>query len=337
MDTTTILNKLINKKNLTAKETGSFLLEVINGSISNEQAAAIITALRMKGETVEEIYGFIKTLRKNMISINLNDAIDVCGTGGDGSGTFNVSTAVAFVVAGAGIKVAKHGNRAASSSCGSADVLEALGVNINLTPKQAEQVFKKIGMVFLFAPLYHPAMKNVVTIRKELKIRTIFNFLGPFINPSRPARQLIGVPDEKIAEKLTLVSKKLGSKHVVIATSEDGLDEISIGGKTTLFELKNNSLKKYAINPIDFGFKRAFKSEILGGNAKENALIINKIFTGLKDAKRNIVVFNSGVALYIAGAAKNIKEGIKLAEFSIDSGKAKLILENLIKETQKYE
>ncbi|MEK7178006.1 MAG: anthranilate phosphoribosyltransferase [Patescibacteria group bacterium] len=337
MDTTTILNKLINKKNLTAKETGSFLLEVINGSISNEQAAAIITALRMKGETVEEIYGFIKTLRKNMISININDAIDVCGTGGDGSGTFNVSTAVAFVVAGAGIKVAKHGNRAASSSCGSADVLEALGVNINLTPKQAEQVFKKIGMVFLFAPLYHPAMKNVVTIRKELKIRTIFNFLGPFINPSRPARQLIGVPDEKIAEKLTLVSKKLGSKHVVIATSEDGLDEISIGGKTTLFELKNNSLKKYAINPIDFGFKRAFKSEILGGNAKENALIINKIFTGLKDAKRNIVVFNSGVALYIAGAAKNIKEGIKLAEFSIDSGKAKLILENLIKETQKYE
>lgn len=236
MDTTTILNKLINKKNLTAKETGSFLLEVINGSISNEQAAAIITALRMKGETVEEIYGFIKTLRKNMISININDAIDVCGTGGDGSGTFNVSTAVAFVVAGAGIKVAKHGNRAASSSCGSADVLEALGVNINLTPKQAEQVFKKIGMVFLFAPLYHPAMKNVVTIRKELKIRTIFNFLGPFINPSRPARQLIGVPDEKIAEKLTLVSKKLGSKHVVIATSEDGLDEISIGGKTTLFE-----------------------------------------------------------------------------------------------------
>lgn len=337
MDATVILNKLINRKDLTAEETESFLLEIINGTINNAQTGAILTALQMKGETTEEIYGFIKAMRKNMVPIKLNNAIDVCGTGGDNYGSFNVSTTVAFVVAGAGVKVAKHGNRAASSQCGSADVLESLGVKINLNQEQTEEIFQKIGMVFLFAPLYHPAMKNIAIIRKELKVKTIFNYLGPFVNPSLPDKQLIGVPNEEVAKKLVIVAKKLGYQHIVIATSKDGMDEISIACKTTLFELKNKKIKKYTINPVNFGFKKTSKKEISGGDIKENAEIIRRILMGDKNAKRNIVVFNSGIALYLAGAAKNIKEGIKLAEKSIDRRKAKLVLDNLIKETQKYE
>jgi len=336
MEITNLLNKLLERKNLSMSEAKIFLQSVMKGEVLPTQLAAVFTALRMKGETTDEIVGFIKAMREQMTKVNAKKAIDVCGTGGDGSNSFNISTTVAFVVAGTGVKVAKHGNRAASSKSGSADVLETLGININLSKEQAEKVFDKVGMVFLFAPAFHPAIKNVVAVRKELKIRTIFNFLGPFANPASVDRQFIGVPNVEIAEKLINVGKNLKYKHLIVVTSKDGMDEISISDKTKVFELKNNKVKKYIIDPTKYGFEKYSKREIVGGSAKQNSKFIIEVLGGVRNCKRDIVILNSAVALYISGKAKNIKEGIRLAEESIDSGKAKQVLENLIKETQKY-
>ena len=336
MEDTNLLNKLISKQNLTTEETQLFLNEVIKGVATPAQIGAILIALRMKGETPDEIIGFIKAMRENMVHVNASNAIDVCGTGGDSSGTFNISTAVAFVVAGAGVKVAKHGNRAASSKCGSADVLEELGVNLQLSPQQAEEIFNKVGMVFLFAPNFHPSMKNVVAVRKELKVRTVFNYLGPFANPASVEKQLIGVPNVEIAEKLAEVGKTLAYKHLLVVTSEDGLDELSISSKTILFEVKDHSVKQSTIDPVNYGLQKIPNGEVLGGSAQQNANFIREILQGKKSSKRDIVIFNSAFAIYVAGVASDIKEGIQLAEKSIDSGKAKLVLENLVKETQKY-
>ena len=336
MEDTNLLNKLISKQNLTTEETQLFLNEVIKGVATPARIGAILIALRMKGETPDEIIGFIKAMRENMVHVNASNAIDVCGTGGDSSGTFNISTAVAFVVAGAGVRVAKHGNRAASSKCGSADVLEELGVNLQLSPQQAEEVFNKVGMVFLFAPLFHPSMKNVVAVRKELKVRTVFNYLGPFANPASVEKQLIGVPNVEIAEKLAEVGKTLAYKHLLVVTSEDGLDELSISSKTILFEVKDHSVKQSTIDPVNYGLQKIPNGEVLGGSAQQNANFIREILQGKKSSKRDIVIFNSAFAIYVAGVASDIKEGIQLAEKSIDSGKAKLVLENLVKETQKY-
>jgi len=336
MEDTNLLNKLISKQNLTTEETQLFLNEVIKGVATPAQIGAILIALRMKGETPDEIIGFIKAMRENMVHVNASNAIDVCGTGGDSSGTFNISTAVAFVVAGAGVKVAKHGNRAASSKCGSADVLEELGVNLQLSPQQAEEIFNKVGMVFLFAPNFHPSMKNVVAVRKELKVRTVFNYLGPFANPASVEKQLIGVPNVEIAEKLAEVGKTLAYKHLLVVTSEDGLDELSISSKTILFEVKDHSVKQSTIDPVNYGLQKIPNGEVLGGSAQQNANFIREILQGKKSSKRDIVIFNSAFAIYVAGVASDIKEGIQLAEKSIDSGKAKLVFENLVKETQKY-
>jgi len=331
-----ILQKLIDKKNLTTREAEAFLEEVIAGTVLPSQIGAILTALRIKGETVDEILGFIKAMRKHMIRVGINNAIDVCGTGGDGSKSFNISTAVSFVVAGAGVPVAKHGNRAASSTCGSADVLEALGVNIMLSASQAKDVLDKTGMVFLFAPLFHPATKQVALVRKEIKIRTIFNFLGPFLSPASVSKQLIGVPNKEIAEKLIVVGQKLGYKHLVIASSTDGMDEISLFAKTNMFTLKNNIIKQFVLDPKKYFPKNVSKKAIEEGTLRENAGFINDIVNGVKSAKRDIVVLNSAVVLVVADKATSIEEGIKFAEQSIDSGAAKKVLESVIQETQKY-
>ncbi len=337
MNPTEVLNKLINKQDLTQKESEEFLIGLMDGKITPVQAAAILTALRIKGEAVDEIVGFIKIMRQKMHKIKaLSTAIDVCGTGGDGASTFNISTTVAFVVAGSAVNVVKHGNKAASSLSGSADVLQALGVNIQLNPDQAEDVLNKVGMVFLMAPLFHPSMKQVALLRQELKIRTVFNFLGPFANPAGVKRQLIGVPNLQIAKKMAEVGRKLTYTHLLIVTSEDGLDEVSINAKTHVFEVKGKRVKKYVIDPQKFGFKKVSKEAIRGGDAGHNALIIKNILAGEKGPKRDIVLLNSAVALYVAGKAKNVKEGMRLASESIDSGSAKKILENLIKETQRY-
>lgn len=337
MDSTKILNKLIEKKDLTPEEINFFLSNLIEGKISSVQGGSILTALRMKGETVDEITELIKGIRKNMIRVYTDQAVDVCGTGGDQFGSFNVSTATAFVTAGAGTKVVKHGGRAISSQSGSADVMEKLGINISLTPQRAELIFYKVGMVFLFAPMFHPALKNIATIRKELKIRTIFNLLGPFANPASVERQMVGVPNLDIAKKLAKVGRKLSYERLLIITSVDGMDEVSLHSKTIVFEINKKSLKRLIIDPQEFGFKTINKKQIMSGTIDDSAQIIKNILNGKKGPHRDVVVFNSAFALYTAGAVRNIKDGIILAENSIDSGKAKKVLENLIKETKKYE
>ncbi len=332
------LNKLVNKEDLNEAEAREFLDSVLGNSsaFNTIQVAAILTALRMKGESAGEIVGFVKEMRMRMQRVNAPGAIDIVGTGGDGSGTFNISTAAAFVVAGAGARVAKHGNKAASSKCGSANVLESLGVNIMLSPAQAEEVFQKAGMVFLMAPLFHPAMKNVIAVRKELKVRTIFNILGPFANPAGTTRQLVGVPNVAIAKKMAEAAKELGYEHLLIVTSDDGMDEISLSAKTHGYEVRGTTAEPITIDPEEFGFQASTKEDILGGTAEENAQIIRDVLGGTKSPKRDIVVLNAGFGLYIAGIAKTPKEGIAKAEASIDSGKAAAALEALARETKKF-
>lgn len=336
MDTNLLINKILDRNNLSEEEARGLLERIIHSQLNPSQIAAVLVGLRSKGETVDEIVGFIKCMRKHMVKIKALDAIDIVGTGGDGAGTFNISTSSSFVVAGAGAPIAKHGNRAASSKCGSADVLESLGVNISLTPKQAEAVFKKVGMVFLFAPIFHPAMKVVAPVRKELGIRTIFNFLGPFLNPAAVKRILLGVPNIEIAKKLALVAAKLNFTHLLLITSKDGIDEITTTANTKIFEVKSSKIKLQTISPQSFGIKFADRKNIAGGDYQKNANIIKNILKGKKGAKRDIVILNSAAALYLAGKVKNINDGITVAEESIDSGSAMYVLKELIKETQKY-
>lgn len=332
---TQLLQKLVEKKDLTTTEASLFLEGVMNGSVSPTLTAAILTALRMKGETTEEIVGFVRAMRGHMVSVSAPGAMDVVGTGGDGSGTFNVSTTAAFVVAGAGVPVAKHGNRAASSKCGSADVLEALGVNIQLTKEQAEEVFRKVGLVFMLAPLFHPSTKAVVAVRKELKIRTIFNVLGPFANPASTRIQLTGVPTVAAAKQLAEVAKKLNYKRLLIVTSE-GMDEVSLNAKTVAYEVRGSRVSSFTIDPQKLGFKKASRKSLLGGTAEENARIVEGVLKGEKGPRRDMVVLNSACALYVAGRVKTIKEGIVLSTTSIDSGAAYDILSCLRRESNAF-
>lgn len=336
METKQLLNKIMDGQDLTVEEAEFLLEEIIQGKLNSAQAGAVLVGLRTKGESVSEIVGFIKTMRKHMVSVPSPLAIDIVGTGGDGVGTFNISTATSFVVAGAGIRVAKHGNRAASSKCGSADVLEALGVNINLSPEQALGVLENIGMVFLFAPLYHPAMKNIAPIRKELGIRTIFNFLGPFLNPAGVRRAVIGVPNIAIAKKLSRVAAELNFDHLFLFASRDGMDELSITEQSVVFLIKQRAVERIDVIPSDFGFKQSGKNNILGGDVTKNAAILKDVLSGKKGPKRDIVLLNSAFALVVSGKVKTVLEGIKLAQDSIDTGVAKNVLDNLIKETRKY-
>lgn len=335
MNATEILNKLVSKKNLTKNEASDLLRGIMDGSVSPVVTAAILTALRMKGETTDEVVGLIQAMREAMIPVNVPDAMDIVGTGGDGAGTFNISTTTAFVVAGAGVKVAKHGNRAASSKCGSANVLEALGVNINLTAQQAETVYAKTGFVFMLAPAFHPSTKNVVTVRKELKIRTIFNILGPFANPASTQYQLTGVPDIESAKRLADVARGLGYKRNLIVTSSS-TDELTLNAKTIGYEVAGTKVKRITIDPQKLGFKEAPKGALLGGDVASNVTYLRGILDGEKGPRRDVVVLNAACALYVRGVAKNIKEGIKMAVTSIDTGAALRVLENVIFETQQF-
>jgi len=337
MGTQNILTRLIEGNHLSVDESQKLMECIIVGYMTPVQIASVLTALRMKGESVDEIVGFIKALRANMLEIKTTGVvIDTCGTGGDGKGTFNISTASALVVAGAGVKVAKHGNRNASSLCGSADVLEALGVNINLKPQQAQDLLANTNFTFLFAPLYHPAFKFVAPVRRELKIRTVFNFLGPFLNPAIVKRQIIGVPNLTLAEKLARAAIHLNYDHLMIVSSFDGLDEISLSSPTYIFELKGSEIKKTILNPRDLGFVKISLDEIKGGDAKANAQIIKRILDGEKSARKDIVLINAAAALFVAGKVSNISNGLELARESISSGKAKKVLQKLISfDTQK--
>jgi anthranilate phosphoribosyltransferase len=309
----------------------------MSGKAEPAQIAAFITALRLKGETVNEISAAARVMRKFAASIDVRSGVDIdrdeinveretildtCGTGGTGTNTFNISTTVAFVVAGCGIKVAKHGNRSASSACGSADVLEKLGVDINLSPEDVKKCIKEIGIGFMYAPVFHKAMKHAVTVRKAIGIRTIFNILGPLSNPANATCQVLGVYDRKLTPIMAKVLGILGLKRAFVVHGLDTLDEISITGPTQISELKTGCVRTYKITPEQFGLKRSRLKQIAGGNAKENAEIILSVLSGKKGPRRDIVLLNTAYALLAAKAEKNVKNAIKLAGKSIDTGRA---------------
>lgn len=331
------LNKLVQGESLTSFEARAALNELTKETATPVYIAAFLSALTTKGESSEEIVGFIQAMREQMIKVTApRDAIDVCGTGGDGKGLFNISTAVAIVAAACGVPVAKHGNRAASSTTGSADVLEELGVKIDLKAQDAEKVLQKVGMVLLFAPLFHPSMKAVGQVRKELRIRTVFNLLGPFANPARVTRQIIGVPTREIAERLYQVAKNLDYQSLAIVTSDDGLDELSIAAPSQAFIMRDGKSELMLIDPREYGFNYSNLEAIRVANAKESAGIIKEILDGKNGPARDIVVFNTALALLIAGKTQTLADGITRASEVIIKREAQLLLEHLRKETKKY-
>lgn len=327
------ITKIIEGENLTRTEAIAVMTEIMEGSATPAQIGSFITAMRMKGETVEEITGFACVMRAMATKVKCKSekVIDTCGTGGDGLHTFNISTACALVAAGAGAIVAKHGNRSVSSSCGSADVLKELGVNIEADVAVVEKCLDETGIGFLFAPLLHKAMKHAIGPRREIGIRTVFNILGPLTNPAGAKSQLMGVYNPDLTETLANVLKNLGSERVFVVHGEDGEDEISITGRTKISELRDGNIHNYTVNPEDFGLRKALLKEIIGGDAKENAGILLSILDGEKGAKRNAVVLNAAAVLVSAGIANDLKSGISIAEESIDSGRARQKLNDLIK------
>ncbi|HMA63227.1 MAG TPA: anthranilate phosphoribosyltransferase [bacterium] len=330
------INKVIKKQNLSIQEAEEVMNRIMSGECTDAQIGGFLTALATKGETVEEITACARVMRSKATRIEVdgnNEAIlDTCGTGGTGTDTFNISTTAAVVIAAAGVKVAKHGNRAASSKCGSADVLEELGVNLDVTPEIVAQSIKEINIGFLYAPILHKAMKYAIGPRRELGVRTVFNILGPLTNPAGATAQVMGVFSKKLTEPIAHVLDKLGEARAFVVHGEDNLDEITITGKTRVSELNHGEVNTYFIKPEDFGLKRAPFSEIVGADARQNAAIIRSILKGKKSAARDIVVLNAAFGLMAAGKVDNPQAGIKLAQNTIDSGKAQKKLQELIKQ-----
>lgn len=331
------LKKVVDGNNLPLEEAQAVMGEIMKGDATDAQIAALITALRMKGETVDEISGFAKAMRSEATTVKTKavELVDTCGTGGDLSNTFNISTAAAFVVAGAGVHVAKHGNRSVSSKSGSADVLEALGVNLELPAAQVGKAIDEVGIGFLFAPMLHPAMKHAIGPRREMGIRTVFNILGPLTNPAYATRQCLGVYEEKLTETLALVLGNLGIKRAMVVHGADGLDEISNTGESVVSELAHGKVDTYTVTPEQFGIPRVERKDLLGGSAEENAEILKAILAGEKGPKRDIVLLNAGAALIAAGAAANFMEGLELAAQSIDTGKSREKLDELVAFSQR--
>lgn len=331
------LHKLIIGKNLNTIEAKAAMEYVMAGHASPAQIGSLITALRMKGETVEEIAGCAQAMRNMALPIKSrhNKLIDTCGTGGDCSGTFNISTTAAFVAAAGGLPVAKHGNRSVSSKSGSADVLEALGVRINLSPQEAQQVLDDIDITFLFAPAFHLAMKHAVGPRRELGFRSIFNILGPLTNPAQANIQLLGVPEPDLTEKMAQVLEQLGVETAYVVHGAGGLDEVSTLGATKISSLQNGSIKTYMIEPEEYGLDRAKIGELSGGDASHNAKITRNILEGCKGPHRDIVLLNGAVAFLAGGLVEDITEGVLYAAEMIDSGKALGKLEELIAATNR--
>lgn len=332
------LQPLINRTDLTHKQMLSVMRQVMSGELTPAQIAGLLVGLRMKGETVDEITAAAEVMRELAIKVSIKDdahLVDTCGTGGDGIQTFNVSTVSAFVAAAAGAKVAKHGGRSVSSACGSADVLEALGVNVNLTPSQVAKCVDEIGIGFMFAPNHHSAMKHAAPVRRELGVRTMFNLLGPLTNPAGAKRQVMGVFDRELTGKLARVLQRLGSEHVLVVHGADGMDEISFAGDTYVAELKNGQVKEYVVNPQQFGLPLHNVKSIQVQSAEESRTIILGVLTGQKGAARDIILLNAGAAIYVAGLALSMQEGIKRASEVIDSGGAKSKLEQLTALSQK--
>jgi len=326
------IGALIEGHSLNIEEAAQVMEEIMQGEVTPAQFGAFVTALRLKGETVDEIAGLASSMRARAIPVKIDGPlIDIVGTGGDNAGTFNISTAAAFVAAGAGFKVAKHGNRAMSSHCGSADVLEALGIKIDLGAEQVQKCIQEAGIGFMFAPLFHPAMKYAAAPRREIGIRTVFNILGPLTNPARVQYQVLGVPSEELGEKIALALLLLGIKHALVVHGLDGMDEISITGRSRIWEIaKNKELRDYQISPEDISLSRASADTIQGGTAEENAVILRNVLAGEKSPRRDVVLMNTAAALVAGEKAATIAEGTALAGEVIDNGNAMEKLEKLI-------
>lgn len=330
------LNKIIKKNDLDQESMASMISDIFSGNITDAQIGAFMAALAVKGETFEELAGAAQAMRRKASRIQTlsKKIVDTCGTGGDSSNSFNISTTTAFAVAGCGVTVAKHGNRSITSKCGSADVLEYLGVNLDTDPEIVEEAVNDIGIGFLFAPKFHGAMKYAAKARKEVGIRSIFNMLGPLTNPAAAQYQLLGVFAPELTEMFARALKLLGTKRAFVVHGHDGMDEITVCAGTRVSELNNGMVKSYDIDPLDFFDEYAEPEELKGGDVKTNAKITESVLNGEKGARRNIVLLNTSVALVAVNAAETIAKGIKMAEESIDSGKAMAKLKELIEFTQ---
>ena len=326
------LSKIVSRSDLTMAEAREVMREIMRGETTQAQIGAFLTALRMKGETVDEIAGCAQAMRESAIPVkpNRNQLVDTCGTGGDGSGTFNISTTVAFVAAGAGLAVAKHGNRSVSSRCGSADLLQALGVNLELAPEQVAQCIDEVGIGFLFAPKLHPAMKYALAPRQEIGLRTIFNILGPLSNPAQAKRQLLGVYHSDLTELMAEVLRALGAEHAFVVHGADGLDELSVTGLNKISRLHDGDIETYYLDPQDLGLPRAKLSDLAGGSVEDNAAITKALLAGKDGPKRDVILLNAAAVLIAGGKASSFSEGLKLAAEAIDNGSAQRKLYQLI-------
>ncbi len=328
---TPLLDRLLARRDLDADEARALMGAIMSGEVEAPRIAAVLIALRMKGETVDEIVGFARAMRDNAVSVTpaRTGLVDTCGTGGDARGTFNISTATALVAAAMGIPVAKHGNRAVSSSCGSADVLESLGVAVDLPPEQACAMIDAHGFGFLFAPHHHPAMKHAAPVRRELGVRTVFNLLGPLTNPAGARRQLMGVYAESLTEPLCRVLAELGAEKAFVVHGRDGTDEVSICGETAIAALEGGRVRRFVFAPEEVGMVRASLADIRGGTAAQNAAMVEDLFDGAPGPRRDAVLLNAGFTAMLADRAADPAEGVALARRAVDDGSAKRVLEEL--------
>jgi len=342
------IRRVVEGQHLSRSEAESVMNEIMTGKATDAQIAAFLTGLRMKCETVDELIGFARVIREKASPVRPRGAVaasfsgtdremlvDTCGTGGDATGTFNISTATAFVVAGSGVRVAKHGNRSVSSLCGSADVVEALGIRLDLPADAVARCIDEVGIGFLYAPLLHDAMRYVVLARREMKIRTVFNLLGPICNPARATAQVLGVYNEDLTEIMAQVLCELGTERAFVVHGSDGLDEITISGESKISEVQDGDVRTYYVTPEDFGIPRASISAIQGGDARQNAQIIRDILSGVRGTRYDVVLLNAAAGLVVGGKAGGLRDGIELARESIESGKALSCLNRLIELTQR--
>lgn len=332
----TVIQKVVEGETLSREEAALTMDAVMTGEVTGAQLGALVTALRIRGETIEEITGFASTMREHALSVDVDSddtpLLDTCGTGGDHSNSFNISTTATFAIAASGVRIAKHGNRAASSRCGSADLLEGLGVRVELSPEQVAESVEKVGVGFMYAPAFHPAMRYVGPTRREIGIRTVFNVLGPLTNPAGARHQLIGVGHPEIAVKLAEVLSNLGSRRAVLVHGEEGVDEVGIVGKTAITEwdAERGTIETSTVTPADFGLSTGTLEDIVGGDVDENVRITRSVLAGENGPRRTITLMNAGAGLYAAQAVPSLAEGIEVAAESIDSGEAARKLEELV-------
>ena len=329
------IEKAVSGHSLSLEEAAAVMREIMDGEATPAQLGAFLTALRLKGETAQEIAGMANVMREKALKVQVDGTlVDTAGTGGDGKGSFNISTAAAFVAAASGLKVAKHGNRAASGSCGSADVLEALGVKIDLGPEGVKRCIEEVGFGFMFAPAFHPAMRYAAPVRREIGIRTVFNILGPLTNPAGAQCQLLGIADSSLGAVMAEALKLTGSQHSLVVHGQDGLDEFTLGANTQVWEVRDGSINSYTVSPEELDMLRVSVEELKGGDQEQNARILRRLFQGEQGLVRDVVLLNSAAVLMIGGKASALRDGIGLARDAIDSGQALNVVDALVELSQ---